>query len=116
MYTVSSIELAELSELVENTYCYMRLTYAEEVKLFCDEHNVDFNELRNAVNATCNVDMAEARNGMDDECLQNDIHFLEFIPSNILLPSTITSIPAFKAKLPSRMLSPNSAVFWYTFF
>jgi UDP-N-acetyl-D-mannosaminuronate dehydrogenase len=72
----SSIELAEISKLVENTYYYLRIAYAEELKLLCDKNHLDFDELRDAVNTKWNVDMAEAREGIGGECLPKDIQFL----------------------------------------
>jgi nucleotide sugar dehydrogenase len=75
-HIVNSIEIAELSKLVENTYYYLRIAYAEELKLLCDKNNLDFNELRDAVNTKWNVDMAEVREGIGGECLPKDIQFL----------------------------------------
>ncbi|MCL1970032.1 MAG: hypothetical protein FWF66_00980 [Candidatus Bathyarchaeota archaeon] len=76
LHVVNSLELAELSKLVENTYYYLRIAYAEELKLLCDENDLNFNELRDAVNTKWNVDLSEARNGIGGECLPKDIRFL----------------------------------------
>jgi UDP-N-acetyl-D-mannosaminuronic acid dehydrogenase len=76
VHIVSSLELAELSKLVENTYYYLRIAYAEELKLLCNENILNFDELREAVNTKWNVDMAEAREGIGGECLPKDIQLL----------------------------------------
>jgi UDP-N-acetyl-D-mannosaminuronic acid dehydrogenase len=76
LHLVSSVEIAELSKLVENTYYYLRIAYAEELKTLCEENMVNFDELREAVNTKWNVDMAEARDGIGGECLPKDIQLL----------------------------------------
>jgi UDP-N-acetyl-D-mannosaminuronic acid dehydrogenase len=71
-----TMEVAELAKLVENTYYYLRIAYAEELKLLCEKNNLNFEELRDAVNTKWNVDMAEPREGIGGECLPKDIQFL----------------------------------------
>jgi UDP-N-acetyl-D-mannosaminuronic acid dehydrogenase len=94
IHVVSSLELAELSKLVENTYYYLRIAYAEELKLLCDENSLDFDELRDAVNTKWNVDMAEARDGIGGECLPKDIQFLmhSYPPAPLLRGAIATDI------------------------
>jgi UDP-N-acetyl-D-mannosaminuronic acid dehydrogenase len=92
LHVVSSLEVAELSKLVENTYYYLRIAYAEELKLLCTENNLDFNELHGAVNTKWNVDMAEARDGIGGECLPKDIQFLiNAYPKAPLLQGAVTA-------------------------
>jgi UDP-N-acetyl-D-mannosaminuronic acid dehydrogenase len=105
-HIVSSLEIAEISKLVENTYYYLRIAYAQELKLLCDENNLNFNELRDAVNTKWNVDLAEARDGIGGECLPKDIRFLiNAYPTAPLLRGAITSDIDYQAKVATKKLS-----------
>jgi nucleotide sugar dehydrogenase len=98
-HTVTNLETAELTKLVENTYYYLRIAYAQELKLLCDENNLNFNELRNAVNTKWNVDLPEARNGIGGECLPKDIQFLiNTYPTTTLLNAAITADKNYQTK------------------
>jgi len=101
LHVVSSLEIAELSKLVENTYYYLRIAYAEELKMLCDENVLDFEELRGAVNTKWNVDMAEARDGIGGECLPKDILLLmSTYPNNTpLLQGALTADSNYQARL-----------------
>jgi UDP-N-acetyl-D-mannosaminuronic acid dehydrogenase len=72
MYAVSDIKLAELSKIVENSYRFLQIAFAEELKIFCDNAGLDFNELRHAVNTKWNVQVLEARDGIGGHCLPKD--------------------------------------------
>jgi UDP-N-acetyl-D-mannosaminuronic acid dehydrogenase len=103
LHLVNSLELAELSKIVENSYYYLRIAYAEELKLLCDENDVNFNELRDAVNTKWNVDVAEARDGIGGECLPKDIQFLiNTYPQASLLHGAATADINYRAKLHSK--------------
>ncbi|MCL1976645.1 MAG: hypothetical protein FWG55_00820 [Candidatus Bathyarchaeota archaeon] len=100
IHVVNSMEIAELSKLVENTYYYLRIAYAEELKLLCDKNNLDFTELRDAVNTKWNVDMAEARDGIGGECLPKDIQFLiDAYPKMHLLHGAVNADVNYRAKI-----------------
>jgi UDP-N-acetyl-D-mannosaminuronic acid dehydrogenase len=90
IHQVESTELAEASKLVENSDYYLRIVYAEELKLMCDKNGLDFNQLREAVNTKWNMDLPEAMNGIGGECLPKDIRFLQCLdPLNILLNAAV---------------------------
>jgi nucleotide sugar dehydrogenase len=104
---VSSLELAELSKLVENTYYYLRIAYAEELKLLCDKNQVSFDELRDAVNTKWNVDMAEAKEGIGGECLPKDIQFLiNAYPQTPLLHGAVNADINYRASLDPQKAMP----------
>jgi len=108
LHIVSSLELAELSKIVENSYYYLRIAYAEELKLLCDKNDVDFNELRDAVNTKWNVDMAEVREGIGGECLPKDIQFLiSAYPQTPLLHGAVTADINYRTKLNSKKQQSN---------
>ncbi|MDR2719944.1 MAG: hypothetical protein LBC03_03980 [Nitrososphaerota archaeon] len=106
LHVVNSLEIAELSKIVENTYYYLRIAYAEELKLLCDENKIDFNELREAANTKWNVDLAEARDGIGGECLPKDIQFLiSAYPKMSLLHGAIAADANYRAKLSQKSSS-----------
>lgn len=84
MHQVSSIELAELSKILEQAFRYVQIAFAEEVKLVCDGKGMSFKELRDAVNTKWNIDMPDALEGIGGHCLPKDInfylHFANFDP------------------------------------
>lgn len=105
---VSSPEVAEASKLVENTYFYLRIAYAEELKLMCDCNRIEFDELRRAVNTKWNVDMADAINGIGGECLPKDIQFLiESCQSTSLLKGAVASDIQYRKSLETVTLAPE---------
>lgn len=85
MHEVSSIEIAELSELVENAFRYVQIAFAEEVKIVCDDKRINFKELRDAINTKWNIDMPDALEGIGGHCLPKDmnyyLYFADFDPA-----------------------------------
>ena len=69
---VKSIEVAELSKIVENSYRFLEISFAEELKMFCDESGLNFEELRDAINSKWNVNILEAKDGIGGHCLPKD--------------------------------------------
>ena len=76
VFSVSSPDIAELTKIVENSYRYIEIAFAEELKIVCDKINVDFNELRHAVNTKWNVNILEAQKGIGGHCLPKDSQML----------------------------------------
>lgn len=72
LHPVSSAEVAELTKIVENSYRYLEIAFAEELKMFCDKSNIDFDELRNAINTKWNIKVLEAKEGIGGHCLPKD--------------------------------------------
>jgi len=72
LHLVSSVELAELSKIVENSYRFLEIAFAEELRMFCDAYAVDYDELRDAVNSKWNVKILEAQKGIGGHCLPKD--------------------------------------------
>ncbi|MDR0460302.1 MAG: hypothetical protein LBH62_02530 [Nitrososphaerota archaeon] len=109
IHVVSSLEIAELSKLVENTYYYLRIAYAEELKLLCNKNMLSFEELREAVNTKWNVDMAEARDGIGGECLPKDIKLLMSAYLDMpLLQGAIIADENYRAELTHKKFSATS--------
>ena len=72
MQAVTDIEVAELSKVIENTYRMIQIAFAEELKMFCDSEDIDFEVLREAVNSKWNINILEARDGIKGHCLPKD--------------------------------------------
>ena len=72
MHPVSEIEIAEITKVVENADRYLQIAFAEELYLYCQANNINFPELRDAVNTKWNVNILEPREGIGGHCLPKD--------------------------------------------
>ncbi|MGI0051300.1 MAG: NAD(P)-binding domain-containing protein [Nitrososphaeraceae archaeon] len=72
MHSVSSIEVAELSKIIENSHRYLQIAFAEELYLYCQANNILFSDLRDALNTKWNVEILEPRDGIGGHCLPKD--------------------------------------------
>jgi UDP-N-acetyl-D-mannosaminuronic acid dehydrogenase len=89
LFDVSNIEIAELCKIVENSYRFLEIAFAEELRMLCDNSNINFQELRNAVNTKWNIKIKEARDGIGGHCLPKDSEMFlntsyEFVGSSII--------------------------------
>jgi UDP-N-acetyl-D-mannosaminuronic acid dehydrogenase len=72
MHAVTNIEIAELTKVVENAHRYLQIAFAEELYLYCQANNINFRELRDALNSKWNVEILEPREGIGGHCLPKD--------------------------------------------
>jgi UDP-N-acetyl-D-mannosaminuronic acid dehydrogenase len=84
LHIVSSIEVAELTKIVENSYRFVEIAFAEELKILCDRYGIDFDELRKAVNTKWNIEILEAQKGIGGHCLPKDSQMLLNMSRNAL--------------------------------
>jgi UDP-N-acetyl-D-mannosaminuronic acid dehydrogenase len=78
VHPVTSTEIAELTKVAENAHRYLQIAFAEELYLYCQANNINFPELRDALNTKWNVDILEPREGIGGHCLPKDtIMFLQ---------------------------------------
>jgi UDP-N-acetyl-D-mannosaminuronic acid dehydrogenase len=89
MHSVREIEIAELTKIVENSHRYLQIAFAEDLYLYCQANNVNFPELRDAVNTKWNVDILEPREGIGGHCLPKDTKM--FLQSSKSIRSKIVS-------------------------
>jgi UDP-N-acetyl-D-mannosaminuronic acid dehydrogenase len=89
LYPVESIEVAELCKIVENSYRFMEIAFAEELRMFCDRSGVDFDELRMAVNTKWNIKVLEPRDGIGGHCLPKDSQMLLSLEKNLIEASIL---------------------------
>jgi nucleotide sugar dehydrogenase len=77
-HPVSNIEIAETTKVAENAHRYLQIAFAEELYLYCQANNINFPELRDALNTKWNVEILEPREGIGGHCLPKDTKmFLE---------------------------------------
>ncbi len=72
MHAVSSVEIAELTKIIENSHRYLQIAFAEELYLYCQANNILFSDLRDALNTKWNVEILEPRDGIGGHCLPKD--------------------------------------------
>lgn len=94
VHTVRSIQLAELSKVIENSHRFMEIAFAEELKMLCDAYSLDFAELREAVNSKWNVKILEPRKGVGGHCLPKDSQIYVDLTKQVLASSVVDSAKA----------------------
>jgi len=87
MHSVSSVEVAELTKIVENAHRYLQIAFAEELYLYCKSNSISFAELRESLNTKWNVEVLEPRDGIGGHCLPKDTKM--FINSSNTIRSKI---------------------------
>jgi len=86
LHVCSSIEVAEMCKIAENSHRYLQIAFAEELKMMCGKIGLDFDELRAAMNTKWNVDLPQAREGIGRHCLPKDIRYVTSLaPEEALL-------------------------------
>lgn len=87
MHPVSSIEVAELTKIIENAHRYLQIAFAEELYLYCKANGISFTELRDSLNTKWNVEILEPRDGIGGHCLPKDTKM--FVNSSNAIKSKI---------------------------
>jgi UDP-N-acetyl-D-mannosaminuronic acid dehydrogenase len=87
MCLVSKVEVAELTKITENAHRYLQIAFAEDLYLYCQANNINFPELRDALNSKWNVNILEPREGIGGHCLPKDTKM--FLQSSNLRKSKI---------------------------
>ncbi len=72
MHPVSEVEIAETTKIVENAHRYLQIAFAEDLYLYCQASNINFSDLRDALNTKWNVNILEPREGIGGHCLPKD--------------------------------------------
>ena len=76
MHPVPQIEIAEITKIAENAHRYLQIAFAEDLYLYCQANNINFAELRDALNTKWNVNILEPRDGIGGHCLPKDTKML----------------------------------------
>ena len=72
MHPVSEVEIAETTKIVENAHRYLQIAFAEDLYLYCQANNINFPELRDALNTKWNINILKPREGIGGHCLPKD--------------------------------------------
>ena len=72
LHPVSNIEIAEISKIAENAHRYLQIAFAEDLYLYSQSNEINFAELREALNTKWNVNILEPRDGIGGHCLPKD--------------------------------------------
>jgi UDP-N-acetyl-D-mannosaminuronate dehydrogenase len=107
MRPVPKIEMAELSKIIENAHRYLQIAFAEDLYLYCQANNINFPELRDALNTKWNVEILEPREGIGGHCLPKDTKM--FLESSNRRPSKILAA-AMEVDRDYRRLRPNREI------
>jgi UDP-N-acetyl-D-mannosaminuronic acid dehydrogenase len=108
VYVVSSIEVAEMSKIAENSYRFVQIAFAEELRMICEQLGLNFNEVRAACNTKWNTNILEARDGVGGHCLPKDIRYLNALAStNSLIKGSITADEKYKKWFKNKYKSGN---------
>jgi len=91
LYEVSSIEVAEMTKIVENSYRFLEIAFAEELKMVSEAAGIEFEELRKAVNTKWNIKILEAREGIGGHCLPKDTEMFLSVAKNALDSSILSA-------------------------
>ena len=113
MHPVSEVEIAEITKIAENADRYLQIAFAEELYLYCQADNINFPELRDALNTKWNVGILEPREGIGGHCLPKDTKmFLQSTSrrKNKILTAAIEvdeDYKKYRAKLEQQLESPS---------
>jgi UDP-N-acetyl-D-mannosaminuronic acid dehydrogenase len=88
---LTCVEFAELTKVIENTHRFLEIAFAQELKMFCDDHALDFEELRASVNTKWNENIFEARQGIGGHWLPKDTQMYYEMSKHLLSSSTIAA-------------------------
>lgn len=72
LHLVPDIEIAEVTKVTENAHRFLQIAFAEDLYLYCRANNINFFELREALNSKWNVEILEPREGIGGHCLPKD--------------------------------------------
>ena len=107
VHPVSNLEVAEMAKISENAYRFMQIAFGENLWLICEENDVLFKEVRDAVNTKWNVELLEARDGIGGDCLPKDIRFLMSLKETPLLKGAIATDKQYTEYLRTRSHAPR---------
>jgi nucleotide sugar dehydrogenase len=89
MHSCSSVEVAEMCKITENSHRYLQIAFAEDLKMLCEKIDMNFDELREAMNTKWNVELPEAREGIGRHCLPKDIRYVTSLAHSMLLDTAM---------------------------
>ena len=94
LHAVPSIEIAEMTKVLENAYRYLLIAFAEESRMICEGLGLDFEKVREACNTKWNTEILEAREGIGGHCLPKDIQYIISMSKHANLLKTAIDVDA----------------------
>ena len=91
MHPVSKVEIAEITKIAENAHRYLQIAFAEDLYLYCQANNINFSQLRDALNTKWNVNILEPREGIGGHCLPKDTKMFLQSSSNSVKSKILTA-------------------------
>ena len=82
LHICASIEIAEICKIAENSYRFVQIAFAEELRMICESSKIPFDDVRKACNTKWNIEVHEAREGIYGECLLKDTRYLRLLIEN----------------------------------
>lgn len=82
LHEVPSVDISELCKIVEDSYKYVEIAFAKEIKLLCDGSGLDFATIKNIVNTNMGIRIPEANDTIgicsqgEDAAMRNLYQFL----------------------------------------
>jgi len=73
---LSKIEEAEMCKIAENSFRHIQIAFAEQLRMLCEENNINFSNVKFGCNTKWNINIPEALNGIGKACLPKDIKYL----------------------------------------
>jgi len=93
-------EIAELSKPLENAYRFLEISVAEEIAMLCKKKKIDFKKLRQACNSKWNIDVKEARDGVNGKCLPKDTDLINtFLAKNSFFATAVNVDQNYRNKM-----------------
>ena len=109
MIPLHDVRLAELAKVIENSIRHLNIAFAETIYQYCIAQELDFQELRKAVNSKSNVTLLDVDYGIGGECLTKDMQFLEDLTETPLMRSALQADHEYREFL-FQMLKNESGV------
>lgn len=102
------LEIAELSKPLENAYRFVEIALAEEIRLLCEDKNIDFDMLRKSMNTKWNINVKEVRKGIAGKCLPKDCKFInDFFVKNNIFSSSLRTDSLYRRLLNKNGIKPD---------
>lgn len=100
---VTNYKIAVLSKIIENALRFVDIVIAQELKILCDNNNIEFNDLRAAINTKFNMNLKQARDGVDangtGHCLSRDVKLAsKYLTSDLMFAAADLLNEVYKKK------------------
>ena len=92
LFETSSIEVAEICKISENSYRYVQIAFAEELKMICEDLRLDFKSVQEACNTKWNTTILMQERNRRNMSSQRHISSIVFIATQHIAKSICESL------------------------